>query len=266
MTTRLAVSLLALNSIHNLHKFFAIVKKEKISFLELPITKIFSNFNYNKRKLNLFNKILKKYSLKISSIQSIFFGKEDLNIFDKNNHTEIILHVKKVIKIAKFFKAKNLIFGSPINRKLNLRVRKKKIIAETILVKIVKLCEKNDIMLCIEPNAKHYGCNYINTINQALKLIKKLSLKNFLINADTGNISLEEKKLLNFKKQSKYFGNYQISEKDLISLTDGKVKHAKILKGFDVKNKIISLEMNQIDINKLKSEIKKFKKIVKNVS
>ena len=266
MTIRLAVSLLALKSIHNLHQFLLTVKKEKISFLELPITKIFSNFNYNKRKLNLFNNILKKYSLKISSIQSIFFGKEDLNIFDKNKHIEIILHIKKVIKIAKFFKAKNLIFGSPINRKLNLQTRQKKIIGEIILTKIVKLCEKNDLVFCIEPNAKYYGCNYINTTNQALKLIKKLSLKNFLINVDTGNISLEEKKLLNFKKQSKYFGNYQISEKDLISLTDGKVKHVKILKGFDVKNKIISLEMNKIDINNLKLDIKKFKKIVKNLS
>ena len=267
MNTNLAVSLLALKKIDDLDNFLKILKNEKIQFLELPITKIFSNFNYNKKKLNSLNNILNKYSLKISSVQAIFYGQEELNIFNKKKHNKIILHIKKVIKITKFFKAKNLIFGSPINRKINIQAKSKQIKnGEIILQKIIKLCEKNNLFFCIEPNAKHYGCNYINTINQALNLVKKIPSKNFLINADTGNISLEEKKFLNYKKQKKYFGNFQISEKNLVSLTKGKVNHVKILNCFDVKNKIISLEMNKIDINIFQSQIKKFKKIIKNIS
>ena len=75
MKTKFSISLLALDCKKNLNKFIKIIKDEKISYLELPVTKIFNNFDYNLKKLRSFKKLLKKNSLEISSIQSIFFWK-----------------------------------------------------------------------------------------------------------------------------------------------------------------------------------------------
>ena len=75
MKTKLSISLLALDHKKNLNKFIKIIKDEKINYLELPITKIFNNFDYNLKKLRSFKNYLKKNSLKISSIQSIFLEK-----------------------------------------------------------------------------------------------------------------------------------------------------------------------------------------------
>ena len=67
------------------------------------------------------------------------------------------------------------------------------------------------------------------------------------------------------KKKNKYFKNFQISEKNLADIRRSKFDHVKILKKFDISNKIISLEMKDQKISNLKSQIKKFKAIVNNV-
>lgn len=263
MKSKLSVSLLALDNKKNLNEFIKIVNEEKISYLELPITKVFDSFEYNLKKLRLFKNLLKKNSLKISSVQSIFFGKEDLNIFDKSKHKAILKHMKKVLKISKYLGAKNIIFGSPKNRKIDLKKKKQQILVGfEILNKIVNECMKKNIIFCIEPNARHYECNYINSVNQAIKLVKVINSKYFQINADTGNINLENKKLVDFKKNKNLFGNFQISEKNLVRLSIGNVNHKKILGNFDLSKKIISLEMNNIKISNLKNELKKFKNLM----
>ena len=267
MNLKLSVSMLALDNKKNLKRFIKILKDEKINYLELPITKIFDNYNFNLKKLRIFKQLLKKNSLKISSIQSIFFGKEQLNIFDRSQHKAILSHIKKILRFSKYLGAKNIIFESQKNKKKNLKKKlQQNLVGVEILKKIINECKKKKIVFCIEPNARYYNCNYINSILQAIKLVKKINYKNFLINADTGNISLENKRLVNFRKQKKFFGNFQISEKDLVSLSKGNVNHEKILGHFDLSEKVISLEMNNIKIINLRNEIKIFKNLISKIS
>ena len=72
--------------------------------------------------------------------------------------------------------------------------------------------------------------------------------------------------MVNFKKQKNFFGNFQISEKDLVSLSKGNVNHEKILGHFDLSEKVISLEMNNIKIINLKNEIKIFKNLISKIT
>ena len=76
---------------------------------------------------------------------------------------------------------------------------------------------------------------------------------------------MENDKILINKRDKKYFKNFQISEKNLLGLSNNMEKHKKILRKFILKNKFISLEMLNIDINKLDKNIKKFKIITKNI-
>ena len=68
---------------------------------------------------------------------------------------------------------------------------------------------------------------------------------------------MENDEILIDKNDQQYFKNFQISEKDLLNLSNNKEKHKKILRKFDLKNKFISLEMLNININKLENNIKK---------
>ena len=96
MRNNLAVSLLALKNVKNLNKFLSILKCENIRYVELPILKIFKNYSPSKKNLYVLKKKLKKNSLKITSIQALFYGRENLSIFKINDSKDIINHLKKV--------------------------------------------------------------------------------------------------------------------------------------------------------------------------
>ena len=192
-------------------------------------------------------------------MQAIFFNKDHLNIFNVNKHKEILRHLEKVFKITKYFRAKNIIFGSPKNRVCNIKVNKSKNvkIAVQIFLQISNLAKKYNLNFCLEPNSKIYKCNFVNNLKEAVNIVKKVKRKNFLINADTGNIFLE-KDNCRIGINKKFIANIQISEKNLISISKGYINHKRILKKIYKNNIIISLEMLNTNLRDLNTDLEKF--------
>lgn len=265
MKNNLAISLLTLENMQKIDDFLKILYHKNINYIEIPLTKILDNYHFDKNKLDNFLNKIKKYSIQVSSIQSIFYKKENLNIFNESNHNEILDHLLNVFEISNYIGAKNIIFGSPINRKLNNLVKKDaENIAINLFKKISLLCIEKNLFFCIEPNAKIYGCDYINNINQAIEFVQKVNSPNILINADTGNMSLENDDLSKVSKFTKLIANFQISEKNLTSLQNGFIDHEKILNNFKIDKQKISLETLNLEFNKIEENINLFKKIIKN--
>ena len=195
-------------------------------------------------------------------MQSIFFGKK-FNIFNKSQHKQILNHLRKVCIISKKLGAKNIIFGSPKNRiKGTLSKQDAEKISINIFKKISILCYKYNINFCLEPNAKSYGCDFINKLNEANKILKKVNYRNFLINVDTGNIFQEDNVNSLPKIKNENVGNYQISEKKLGKLNKKNTKHQRILEKFSPIDSFVSMEQKGLSRRNILQEIRKFNKIV----
>jgi hypothetical protein len=54
MKNRLSISLLALKDFSRIDEFLSLLQKNKIKYIELPITKILPNTKWIKRKLKIF--------------------------------------------------------------------------------------------------------------------------------------------------------------------------------------------------------------------
>lgn len=258
-----AVSLLILkNYDKDINYLLECCNKNKINYIEVPLTYIFKNFKYNKSIADKFIKKLNRYDIKVSSVQSIFFGKK-FNIFNKSQHNQILNHLKKVCIISKKLNAKNIIFGSPKNRiKGNLSKQEAEKISINIFKKFSVLCKKYNINFCLEPNAKSYGCDFITKLSEAKKIVKKVNYRNFLINVDTGNIFQEDNINSLPKIKNKNVGNYQISEKNLGKINEKNIKHQTILKKFRPIDSYVSIEQKGLSRKYIIQEIKKFNKIV----
>lgn len=263
MKNNLAVSLLALKNMSQLDDFLKILNNKKINCIEVPISKILDNYYFDKNKLDNFLAKIKKYSIQVTSIQSIFYKKEKLNIFRESDHEKILEHLQNIFEISNYLGAKNIIFGSPINRKLNNLVEKDvENIAINLFKKIGLLCVQKNLFFCIEPNAKLYKCDYINNVNQAINLVKNINSPNILINADTGNIFLEDDDLSKVREFKNLFANFQLSEKNLISLLEGYIDHDKILRNFEINNQVVSLEILNLELKEIEENIDFFKSIL----
>jgi len=265
MKLKLSFSLLALNNLKKIEQLFKILHYEKINFIEIPPLKFFPKYNFSKKRVNKFKKLLNKYKIKISSVQAIFY-KTNLNIFEINDEKKVLYHLKKIILFCDKLKIKNIIFGSPVNRvKKNINIDCANRIFAHILNKLSIELKTKKINFCIEPNAKIYKCDYINNSQEAVKFIKRYRLSNIYINFDTGNALLERDYAKVSKNDLRYFKNFQVSEKNLGALKKDFKKHIKLLKKHQLNNKYLSLEMVNIDIDQIQKNIKKFKIIASNI-
>ena len=69
-----------------------------------------------------------------------------------------------------------------------------------IFKKLKPNLEKSKVFVSIEPNPRIYGCNFINKLSDAYRVIKKVRSKNVRIQIDTGCMSLEKENFNQIEK------------------------------------------------------------------
>ena len=135
--------------------------------------------------------VYKNNEINVYSFQSITFNLNDLNIFNETSSL-LLSHIKNIIDIAFKNNVKKIVFGSPKNRKILYENINNKIIAVNFFKELGNYCENKNIVICIEPNSKKYGCNFINTIDEALDLVSEINSNNIKLMIDLGNIIMEK--------------------------------------------------------------------------
>lgn len=136
--------------------------------------------------------------LRIYSTQAVFFGLTT-NIFDDPGAFEA--HMRRVIELTSRLGAKRIVLGSPKNRAVPVIKGEDggtcpayQQLAQQVLERIGKFAEQNfpEVIVCLEPNSKKYGCNFVTTLKEAFELVEGVGSSNIGINLDTGNAEMEE--------------------------------------------------------------------------
>lgn len=258
----LAISNLAWNIKYE-DKALHIISRYGIKYVELAITKYHKWSEIHLDDLMKIKKRFNDYGLSIYSLQAIMYG-TDINIF--LNENEFCKHMKQVITIARVLGASRLVFGSPKNRKIPEGTTQEEATKKFIkcFKSIGDYAKMNNIIICIEPNAKDYGCNFITNITEGINIIKKIDHPSIMLNLDTGNAIMENDSI-NLTHNIKYIGHVQISEPNLkefvlsTSSTDSvdfNANFSKQLKKF-YKN-VISLEMCEVNEDNFERNIRQF--------
>ena len=195
----------------NDEKIYTMIKKYGFEGLEIAPTKIMGKNPYEKlEETGVWKKEI-QYNLKISSMQSIWFGRNE-NLFDSKEEEVFLLdYTKKAIDFANIIECKNLVFGSPKNRNINNGKNSENQIR--IFETLGEYAHKKNTVIGMEANPKIYNTNYINDTKSALELVKKVKSKGFLLNLDLGTmISNNEDLLKVLKGNVKYINHVHISE------------------------------------------------------
>jgi xylose isomerase domain protein TIM barrel len=242
-------------------KIYDLIKKYGFEGLEIAPTKIMGKNPYGKLKeiKEWKEKIKKRYNLRISSIQSIWFGRTE-NLFDSKEEENILIdYTKKAIDFANVIECKNLVFGSPKNRNVNNGKNSENQIE--IFETLGEYAYKKNTVIGMEANPKIYNTNYINDTKSALKLVKKINSKGFLLNLDLGTMILNNENLLEILQGNiNYINHVHISE-PWLKIIEKREMH-KILRNILLEENyegFVSIEMAKID------EIKKIEEVVKYV-
>ncbi len=249
-------------------KIFEIIKKYKISGIDIAPIRLNNNWKNIQSKLKNFQKDLKYNKIKVNAVQGIFF-KTKYRLFDFRliQHEKIINHMKMIINVAKLFKSKKIIIGSSYFRNIN-KIDKKKadIIFINFLKKINPLLSKNRVHLCIETIPKQYGENYLYNMKDTINLVKKINSKYIGINFDSSIYHFKKFDKSNFSDGRKFITNIQISQKNFDYFNYPSRQNLQFLKFLKKQNKFkdISLEIiaKKTNIRKLSKSLKNFNQVI----
>jgi sugar phosphate isomerase/epimerase len=185
--------------------------------LEIAPTRLFPDrpYEYITEVQSFTKNLFKKYGLTISSMQSIWYGRNE-NIFgsDKDRQS-IIEYTCKAINFAVAASCKNLVFGCPKNRNIpgGLDSMKAHKIAEEFFQEIGKYAQKSGIIISLEPNPVIYGTNFINSTEEAFTYAKKID--GIMVNIDFGTIIQNNENLQTVNDNIKLVNHVHISEPNL---------------------------------------------------
>ena len=145
------------------------------------------------------NYLMEEYGLKVISICGMFPGpqKDDLRALchpDKVEREKAIDYVKRCVDLAKGVKARSVLIvpslvGKPAffeNKKTDLNR------ATESIVQASKHAENNNIILTIEP-INRYEVGLVNSINDAIKLAKRVNTDALRTMGDTFHMQIEER-------------------------------------------------------------------------
>ena len=107
---------------------------------------------------------------------------------------EIEAYFKKLIDIAEYIGIQIIVFGSPKNR--SVRCIEDEHIIFNFFIQIGDYCENKNVFVCIEPNAKEYGCNFLYNTPDTVRFINKINKKNIKLHLDTACMYLENEDIL----------------------------------------------------------------------
>ena len=230
-------------------EIFNFLSKESFNSLEIAITKYFDSWDIHNKDIVSLKQYFDKNKISIYSIQSIFFN-TNYNIFSENKLFE--KHFLKVINYSEILGAKIIVFGSPKNRIISQNDNKQ-IFIET-MHKLSSYCGDRNLKICIEPNSKQYGCNFITNSFELADILKQINKKEIRMHLDSACMHLEKDSPSNIGVYHDLLEHFHISEPYLGDFDNPSIDHylySSELKKINY-NKYFSIEMRACSSNILK--------------
>lgn len=189
------------------------------------------------------------------AFQSILFGIDGAALFAGGDDGRKILgdHVVRVAGLAEVLGAGALVFGSPgLRKRGSLSMEEATAVAAEFFRNVAERIAPTGVALCIEPNAKGYGCDFVTSMAEGDALVQAVGHPSFALHFDTGSSRMEDASpAAEVAKFSGRFRHMHASEPLLAPFDlEGTVDHpavARVLEGSGYGG-WTSLEMKKADL------------------
>ena len=226
---------------------YSYLKQKSFKGVEIAPTRLWSEpYSRTETAKVWAEEIQKKYGLSISSMQSIWYGKQEKICFSAEDRDVLLDYTKQAILFAEAIGCKNLVFGCPKNRIVE-NEKDYEVIAY-FLDEVGKYAYEHHASFSLEPNPAIYGTNFLNTTAQAVELCRKLNNKGILINYDFGTVIENKESIKECLDNLDIINHVHISEPYLVKINHH-IEHNNLLKGLSDADYqgFVSIEMKKQD-------------------
>ncbi len=209
-----------------------------------------------------FRALWEENGVKISSMQALLFGKDDLLLFDSSEKRHQMLeYLSDVVEKAERIGASRLVFGSPKNRRRGEKSLESVLpIAVGFFRSLGNIAKKHGVIICIEANPKDYGSDFILTTEEAAELVREVDSEGFGLHLDTGGIIINNEDCQSLvSAHSDIIKHVHISAPFLSPIYEEKIPLQELigsLKNVDYQG-FLSIEMKSLTKNKNRDHVRK---------
>jgi sugar phosphate isomerase/epimerase len=172
---------------------FEAMKRLGVSGLEIAPTKIWPDLlSVERGQVEAFLDRLAGWEIQVVAAQALLFGKPELTIFGSEEvRGQTLDYLERVIALVSGMGAKVTVFGSPKNRQRGEMTMELALeIAEQFFRAAGEIAVRYQACLCIEANPVEYGCDFVNTLPEALELVQRVDHPGFGLHIDASAITL----------------------------------------------------------------------------
>jgi len=184
------------------------------------------------QQLKNYKKFWHSNNINLIGMQSMLFGKPELTLFeDESTRKELYAHLVGYIQMAAKLGIKPLVFGSPKNRRINdLDFDKAFEIAADFFIELAEYAYQLDTIICFEPNPIQYNCDFINRVDEAIRLVEQVSHPAFKLNVDSAIMAMngEDVKEVIYNARE-HIAHFHISEENLGVVKDDKFVNHQLI-------------------------------------
>ena len=179
----------------------------------------------------------------LCAMQGLMFGRGDLQLFGENKEG-FIEYLSNITRLAGGLGVGPMVFGCPKNR--SIPEDHSRVECLDMFRQLGEVAEQNKTYFCIEPNAREYGTNFINNVDEAIDLVMDVGHPHFKMILDTSTIILNGDNILDaIERASQHFAHFHISAPMLMPISELQIDHERIAQqlndiGYDG---LVSVEM-----------------------
>lgn len=190
--------------------------------------------------------------LRIVSMQSLLFGRDDLVIFGAaDKRAEALGYLRRIVSLAGSLGAGPLVFGSPKNRRVGaLPASDVRRIAVNFFGALGDAASASGVSFCLEPNPPEYGADYLTTSTAAVELLAEIGNPGLGLHLDAAAMTLARERPADaIAAAMPWLRHFHASEPYLAPLGTGATEHGAFAEALarEGYRGWISIEMRAVD-------------------
>ena len=208
----------------------ALLRAEGVRYVEVAPTRIADDpRSLSRTALRHYRAFWADHGIGIRAMQSLLFNRPELHIFrDDASMRATIDYLSVIIDIAVELGATVLVFGSPKQRTIAGIDPSDVARRETeFFWRVGAAAAGAGVHFCVEPNPPAYGCDYINTIDEVVALLNRVSSQGLGVHADAAAMTMVGDAPETLIALAPVLKHFHVSEQDLAPIGSRGVPHER---------------------------------------
>jgi sugar phosphate isomerase/epimerase len=211
----------------------ALLRRHGVSGIEIAPTAVWKDWQGSSvSAATHYRSFLRDAGFEIPALQALLFAKPEARLFDTRGEALLLEHLEHVAALAGALGARVAVLGAPRQRDRGARsVQEALEQALPVLRRAAQLFHDQGACLCIEPNPRTYGCNFVCNALEGAELVAAVDHPGFGLHLDAAALYLEREELGALLPQvAPILRHFHVSEPELGDFLQPRAPHLENLR------------------------------------